>query len=136
MKPILLEIVADLITTFGQCRPCGFIFDEAGLNKKVYQKEIDEYPPDLIQESEELSNWIRELKKLYKHRLFIQLIDVKSLMGIYKSLRYRFRKYPTFIVEGKETYTGWDKNKLESLLDRYIHATLLSKHRHVQPTIL
>jgi hypothetical protein len=135
VKPILLEIVTDMITTFGQCRRCNIFFDEAGLNKKVYQKEIDEYPPDLIQESEDLSDWIKELKRLYKHRLFIQLIDAKSFMGVYKSLRYRIRKYPTFIVEGKETYTGWDKNRLESLLDKHIQATLVSKHRRVQPTL-
>ncbi len=134
MRPIVLEIVTDMITTFGQCRRCNIFFEEAGLNQKVYQKEVDEYPPEFIQESKELSNWIEELKKLYKHRLSVRLIDTKSWMGVYKSLRHRIRKYPTFIVEGKETYTGWDKNKLETILDRFIHSALLSKKRRIQPT--
>jgi len=135
VKPILLEIVTDMITTFGQCRRCNIFFDEAGVNQKVYQNEMEDYPPDLVQELKELSNWIKELKQLYQHRLSIRLIDVKSLMGVYKSLRYRIRKYPAFIVEGQETYTGWDKSKLESLLDKHIQTTLLSKHRSVQPIL-
>lgn len=135
MKPILLEIVTQVITSYGQCSRCEVVFDEAGLNKKVHQKEADEYPQDLKEESAKLSDWIRELTRLYKHRLFIKLIDVQSLLGVYKSLRHRIRKYPAFIIEGKEVYTGWDKNQLESLLDKYIQASLLPKHRSVQPTL-
>ena len=135
MRPISLEIVTNVLTTYDHCRHCEIFVDEAGLDKKFHQKEMDEYPPDLKEEFLRLSDWIRELTRLYKHRLLIKLIDVQSLLGIYKSLRYRIRKYPTFIVEGKEIYTGWDRNKLEALLDKYIQASLLSKHRSVQPTL-
>jgi len=135
MRPILLEIVTKVITTYDHCRHCEVFFDEAGLDKKFHQKEMDEYPPDLKEEYIQLSDWIRELNRLYKHRLMIKLIDVKSLHGIYKSLRYRIRRYPTFIVEGRETYTGWDKTQLESLLDKYMKASFLSKHRRLQPNL-
>ena len=135
MRPILLEIVTQVITSYGQCRRCEVVFDEVGLNKKFHQKEADEYPQDLKEESAKLSDWIRELTRLYKHRLLIKLIDVQSLVGVYKSLRHRLRKYPAFIIEGKEVYTGWDKNQLESLLDKYMQASLLPKHRRVQPTL-
>lgn len=134
MRPILLEIVTKVITTFDHCRHCEILFDEAGLDQKFHQKEVDEYPPDLKEEFIKLSDWIRELTRLYKHRLLIKLIDVQSFLGIYKSLRYRIRTYPTFIVERRETYAGWDKNKLEGLLDKYIKASLLSKHRGIQPS--
>ncbi|MFH0789449.1 MAG: hypothetical protein V2B13_17805 [Pseudomonadota bacterium] len=77
---------------------------------------MEEYPPDLKEEYLKLSDWIRELTRMYKHRLLIKLIDAQSILGIYKSLRYWVRKYPTFIIEGKEIYTGWDKKRLESLL--------------------
>ena len=95
---------------------------------------MEEYPPDLKEESTKLSDWIRELNRLYKHRLLIRLIDVQSPLGFYKSLRHRIRTYPTFIVEGKETYTGWDKNQLESLLDKYIKNSLSSTQRSLQPS--
>jgi hypothetical protein len=135
MRPIRLEIVTKVITNFNHCRHCEIFFDQAGLNKKFHQKEMEEYPQDLKEEFIKLSDWIRELTRLYKHRLLIKLIDVQSLEGIYKSLRYRIRAYPTFIVEGKETYAGWDKNQLEGLLDKYIKASLSSKYRHFQPTL-
>jgi hypothetical protein len=134
MRPISLEIVTRVLTTFDHCRHCEIFFDEAGLDKKFHQKEVNEYPPDLKEEFAKLSDWIRELTRLYKHRLLIRLIDVQSFLGIYKSLRHRIRKYPTFIVEGKETYAGWDKNQLEGLLDKHIKASLLSRHRRMEPT--
>ena len=135
MKPILLEVVTKVITTFDQCRRCKILFDQAGLNQKRHQKEMEEYPPDLIEENKKLLDWIRELNRLYKHRLSIKLIDAPSPLGIYKSLRYRIRSYPTFIVERKEIYAGWDKSQLESLLDKYIKNALPSKHRSLQPSL-
>jgi len=135
MKPIQLEIVTKVVTFFDHCRRCQILFDQAGLDKKVHQKEMEEYPPDLKEEYTKLSDWIQELNHLYKHRVLIKLIDVQSPLGIYKSLRYWIRTYPTFIVEGKETYTGWDKNQLESLLDKHIKNSLPSKHQNLQPSL-
>ena len=135
MRPISLEIVTPVMTTFDHCRHCEVLFDEAGLDQKFHQKEMNEYPLDLKEEHLKLSDWIRELTRLYKHRLLIKPIDAQSLLGIYKAFRHRIRKYPAFIVEGKEIYTGWDKNRLESLLDKYIKASLPSKHRTLQTTL-
>ena len=124
MRPISLEIVTRVMTTYNHCRHCEVIFDQAGLDQKFHQREINEYPLDLRQEFANLSEWIRELTRLYKHRLLIRLIDAQSFLGLYKSLRHRIRKYPTFIIERKETYAGWDKSQLESLLDKYVRAAL------------
>jgi hypothetical protein len=90
-----------------------------GLDQKFHQRETDEYPLDLKEEYAKLSDWIQDLTRLYRHRLFIKLIDVQSPLGIYKSLRHWIRKYPTVSVEGQETYTGWDKRQLENLLVKY-----------------
>jgi len=135
MKPIRLEIVTKVVTFFDHCRRCQVLFDQAGLDKKIHQNEMEEYPLDLKEEYMKLSDWIRELSRLYKHRLLIKLIDVQSPLGIYKSLRHRIRTYPAFIVEGKETYIGWDKSQLETLLDRYIKNSLPSKQRSLQPSL-
>ena len=80
---------------------------------------MDEYPPDLKEEYLKLSDWIRELIRIYEDRLLIKLIDAQSILGFYKSLRHWVRKYLTFIVEGQETYTGWDKKRLETLLGKF-----------------
>ncbi len=135
MKPILLETVTKVVTFFDHCRRCQILFNQSGLDEKIHQKEMEEYPPDLKEEYLKLSDWIRELTRLYKHRLLIRVIDAQSPLGIYKSLRYRIRTYPAFIVEGKETYTGWDKSQLENLLDKHIKNSLPSKRRNLQPSL-
>lgn len=127
MKPISLDVVTRTITTFGHCRHCEVLFDQAGLDKEAHQREMNEYPADLREESVNLSSWLGELNRLYKHRLRIRLIDAQSLPGLYKCLRYRIRKLPAFVVEGKEAYSGWDKGKLEGLIDKYIRGSLVSK---------
>ena len=132
MRPILLEVVTNMLTTYGQCSRCSMIFEEAGLKREYHRKQIDEYPRDLKEESEKLSDWVRELKQLYKHRLVIRLIDAQSLLGVYKALRHRVRKYPAFIVERKETLSGWDKSRLEELLDKHIKALVLSRRASLQ----
>ena len=132
MRPILLEVVTNTLTTYGQCSRCSILFEEAGLKREYRRKEIDEYPKDLKEESEKLSDWVRELKQLYKHRLLIRLIDAQSLLGVYKALRHRVRKYPAFIVDGNETLSGWDKSRLEELLDKHIKALVLSRRASLQ----
>ncbi len=132
MKPILLEIVTRVMTTFHQCGPCELVFNQAGMDRKTCEKDLSEYPSDLKEEFLRLSDWIRELTRLYKHRLLIRLIDAQSLLGIYKNLRYWIRTYPAFIVEKREAYVGWDKGQLERILDKYIQKTLPSKYRNRQ----
>lgn len=135
MKPILLEIVTKVMTTFNSCGHCELVFSEAGIDRKIHEKELGEYPSDLKEEFLRLSDWIRELTRLYKHRLLIRLIDAQSPLGIYKNLRYRIRSLPAFIVEKKEAYTGWDKGQLEKILDKYIQKALPSKYQKFQPTV-
>jgi hypothetical protein len=122
MKPISLEVVFKFLTTYGHCVRCEPIFNEAGLSKKSRENDIDEYPAELKEESENLSKLICELHQLYMHRIHIQLIDAQSPLGIYKAIVHRFRKYPTFVVEKKDSYSGWDRRKIEALIDKYIKA--------------
>jgi hypothetical protein len=126
MQPVLLEVVSSVITTFDHCRHCEFLLREAGLDEEHHQKEMDEYPPDVKDEYLQLCNWIRELVRRYQDRLVIKLIDVQSFLGMYRSLRHRIRKYPSFIVAGKEVYTGWDRGQLETLLDKHLRSATRS----------
>ena len=120
------------MTTFNHCSHCELVFSQAGIDRKIYEKELGEYPSDLKEEFLKLSDWVRELTRLYKHRLHIRLIDAQSPLGIYKNLRYRFRSYPAFIVEKKEAYTGWDKSQLEKILDKYIQMAISSNRLRLQ----
>jgi hypothetical protein len=74
-----------------------------------------------------LSDWLVELYRLYRHRIRIRLIDTQSPLGFYKSLIHHIRRYPAFIIEQKDVYSGWDRNRIEELLDAHIKAVRLRR---------
>jgi len=125
MKPISIEVVTNLLTAFSHCNRCGLIFAESGVEDEVKNEALAEYPKDLREELRLLSDWIQEISRLYKHRIRIRIIDAKSLPGIYKSLRYRFRKYPAFIVNREDVMMGWDREKLYDILDAHIQRAMV-----------
>jgi hypothetical protein len=123
MKPISIEVISNLLITYSHCSRCELIFNESGLEKRAKREDIADYPSELKDELIKLSSLIGELRSLYRHRIRIRLIDAQSPIGIFKSLIYRFREYPTFIIEKKDVYSGWDREKVEGLLDKYLKAT-------------
>lgn len=120
MKPVDVEVITKVLTTYDHCYRCELVFNQVGINRKFHQRDVNEYPEETKDEFLHLSDWIRELAKLYRHRILIKVIDAQSPMGIYKSLRHKVWKYPTFVVEGKDKYVGWDTERLESLIDQHL----------------
>jgi hypothetical protein len=127
VKPIFLEVVTRTMTTYGQCRHCTLLFDESGLQKEFNKKVLADYPEDLQDEVTRLSDWICELNSLYRHRLVMRVIDAHSPAGAVKCFRHWIRKYPTFVINGKKALVGWDKSKLEELIDKHIQTSLQSR---------
>ena len=122
MKPLTVEVVSNLITGFGHCARCELLMNEAGMNTQARQQDLADYPAELREELAKLGDWLSELCRLYRHRISIRLIDAKSPLGLYKSLLHRIRRYPTFIIEKKEVYSGWDRERIEELLDTCMQA--------------
>jgi len=123
MKPLTVEVVSTLITLLGSCSHCELIFKEAGLSSGTRHEDAAGYPAEMQEELTRLNDWLGELSRLYRHRIRILLIDATSPLGLYKSLLHRIRHYPTFIIEKKEVYSGWDRSRIEALLDARIQAS-------------
>ncbi|MHB8772607.1 MAG: hypothetical protein ACYC7J_16560 [Syntrophales bacterium] len=124
MKPLTVEVVSNLITAFGVCSRCELVLNEAGATgRSTCCEDMADYPADLKEELVRLNDWLAELCRLYRHRISIRLIDAKSPLGLYKSLLHRIRRYPTFIIEKKSVYSGWDRGRIEELLDTHIRAS-------------
>jgi hypothetical protein len=113
---IKLEILSLVPTSYSQCPHCERLFDESGIALQVHDEIMQAYPPDLLNDHVRLSFWVEELADRYGTNIQIRVIDPQSGLGFYKCLRYRVRQYPTFIINGKEKYSGWDKAALENLL--------------------
>jgi acyl-CoA synthetase (AMP-forming)/AMP-acid ligase II len=74
----------------------------------VHRQEINEYPEDVKAEFLRVSEWIRTARKQYGDRVAIRLVDPQSLGGMWKVLRHRIRRYPTFFLNAGERVVGWE----------------------------
>lgn len=90
----------------------------ANLDKAPHERGLDEYPPDWQEDFHRLSDTIQTLSTRYQNGILIRIWDPRSLQGLWKSIRYGVRRYPAFVVEGREKVTGWDTIRL----DQYIQA--------------
>jgi hypothetical protein len=121
MTPVEIDVVFPLLTGEAfTCRRCGPLFDQLDIHKDYQQACTDEYPEDWKQDVAKLSQWIENASDLYKHRIQIRVIDAFSPLGIWKKIRHRLSAMPAFIVDNKSTHTGWDTDRLESLIDERI----------------
>lgn len=121
LKPIMVEVVSMMLTVqTEECKNCRGVFESIGLKSKFADREINEYPSDLKEEVLRLSNWIRELTQRYPNQIQVKVIDAVSILGIYKKLRHHIKKLPAFIVDHRETYSGWDKKALDTILNQHL----------------
>jgi hypothetical protein len=118
MKPVILEVISLVPGLFKFCSPCELASQRAGLNQVRDQVDLNEYPNDLKEDYFYLSQWIKEISEKYRGEILIQVIDAQSLQGFYKSVRHLAFRHPTFIVNGRKTYSGKDKGVLDSLIRR------------------
>jgi hypothetical protein len=118
--PILLEVLAHIPTDFFHCSHCERFFDAADIGVAVHQEIRSAYPPEVLEEASRLAAWLRDLSLEYGERLHIQTVDPQSPEGFVKSLRYWIRQYPTFIIDRKTKYTGWEPAGLRRLLETEI----------------
>jgi hypothetical protein len=121
MTPVEIDIVFPLLVGEAfTCRKCAPLFDQLDIHKNYQQACSNEYPDDWKQDAQKLSQWIENASGLYKHRIQIRLIDAFSPLGIWKKIWHRLSEMPAFIVDNKSTHTGWNTDRLETLIDERI----------------
>jgi len=116
MPAIRLDVLTLVPTLFRQCAHCETVIGQSGLGERVRQESLNDYPAQMLEEYERLSAWIKELADRYGDQILIRVIDPQSGFGLWKSLRHKARSYPTFIINNKQVYAGWDRRSLDELL--------------------
>jgi len=114
--PVLLEVLAHIPTDFFHCLHCERLFDAADIGAAVRQEMRSTYPPEMLEEAGRLATWLQGLSARHGEQLHVRVVDPQSLEGFFKSLRYWVRRYPTFIINRRTKYTGWEPAALERLL--------------------
>ncbi len=119
MEPLLVEVIAYAPTAFYHCTHCEFVWDRVGVGQKIHEDQMaSAMPKELTEEYAALSDWVRGVFDRYGTSLVVKVIDAASIEGFWKSLRYGMRKYPAFIVGGKDKYSGSDFARVEQLIDQ------------------
>jgi hypothetical protein len=120
MSQISLKVIAPVPTNFFHCMHCEQLFHYAGIGPQIHQEVLEEYPEDITDEASHLAEILVKLTQRFGDRIHIQVIDPQSLEGVFLSLRYWVRRYPTFIVNGRKAFVGSDSDDLERVLSTYL----------------
>jgi hypothetical protein len=134
VKPIEIEIVVPTLTTLEVgCRKCTILFAESGIVGDHQSSSCDEYPEEWKADLQRICDWIVKISTLYKHRIRVRIIDAHSLLGIWKQIRHRLSGTPGFIVDGVRVCSGWDTDRVETIIDEQIGEASLRLRSHSAP---
>lgn len=105
-SPLKVEIIAYAPTAFYHCTHCEVAWREMGASNRIHQEQVESsLPPDLADDYQAISDWVREVFRIYCDQLLIKVIDAASLEGFVLSLRHRIHHYPAIIINGGK-FTG------------------------------
>lgn len=106
-EPLLVEIIAYAPTAYYHCTHCEVAWREMGAGNRIHEEQMESsLPPDLIEEYQTVSDWVREMFRIHCDRIVLKVIDAASIEGVYKSLKYNARRYPAIIVNRNARFLG------------------------------
>ncbi len=118
MTPIRLEVIAPTFQGLGMCNVCELVLAEAGVGEPPTERGLDDYPQEWQDNVRRLTDWVYDLSNSYGDGILIKVIDPQTPEGLLKSVRYRVRRYPTWIVNSRTRVVGWDRQALDAALQQ------------------
>jgi hypothetical protein len=108
-KPLLVEIIAYAPTAYYHCTHCEVAWREMGADNRIHEEQMESsLPQELLQEYSKVSDWVQEMFRLHCDQIVLKVIDAASIEGVFKSLKYKARRYPAIIVNRKARFLGSD----------------------------
>jgi len=112
-----VEILAYAPTEFYHCQHCEIVWGHLGLADRLHaEQRKSALPADLQAEYAAISDWAQRAFGRYGDRLTIKVVDVASIEGVYKAVRHGARRFPSFIIDGRERVVGFDRERLDAML--------------------
>lgn len=119
MPALTVEALTYAPTVFSHCQHCEVTFQEVGLGRQVHREQLREgLPDDLRVQFAALSDWLHGLLERYGQQIEVKVIDVASMLGVWKSLRYGIHTYPAVIIAGESKHVGDDLAVAELEIER------------------
>jgi hypothetical protein len=116
-----VEILAYAPTEFYHCQHCEMVWDQLGVGKPIHAEQRQAALPDDLQvEYSAIAHWVEQAQARYGPRLRFKLVDAASMEGLVKSLRHRARRFPAFVLDGRERIVGFQPEQLDAALERHL----------------
>jgi hypothetical protein len=116
---VQLEILTYAPTEFFHCQHCEVVWDSVGYGQRIRAEQRGAgLPADLQTEYTDIADWAAAAHQRYGDQLRISVVDVASIEGVIKALRHRARRFPAFIVDGRQAIIGFDAERLDAVLER------------------
>jgi hypothetical protein len=122
MQPVQIDVFYPVPEGWGMCTTCEMMMAQANLGQAPQERGLDEYPPEWKEEFQRLSTIIFTLADHFQEQVQIRIWDPRSLQGMLRSIRHGVRRYPTFIINGRNKIMGWDKDQLEQQLQAAVES--------------
>ncbi|HEY3118920.1 MAG TPA: hypothetical protein VGK54_19430 [Chloroflexota bacterium] len=114
-----IEIITYAPTEFYHCQHCEIVWNHLDFGQKLHaEQRAQQLPADLLAEYTAISDWVQTAFQRYDERLTIKVVDAVSIEGFIKSLRYRSRHFPLFVVDSTERIQGFDPAELDRALEQ------------------
>jgi hypothetical protein len=124
MQPLQIEVLTYAPTEFFQCRPCEVVMQSVGVGQAVHREQRQAaFPPDLQAEYAAIGDWLSAVVARHGERVQVRIVDAASLEGVYKSLRYRARRFPAFVIAGQVRQGTPDFAALDRLIEEQVVST-------------
>jgi hypothetical protein len=118
-KLLTVDVISPLLGSFDHCSHCQVFLNEAGIGQRIHREDFEAFPEETKAEYERLVQLLAALTRRFQGRVQFRVIDPQTLEGIWKSLRYWVRRYPTFIIDGQKL-SGWDEGELVSRIEAHL----------------
>jgi hypothetical protein len=123
VRPVTVQVIAYAPTVFRHCQHCEVAFAGLGFAEKMHKAEAaNALPDDLLQEFQQVSDWVHSLLDRYGDRVRVSVVDAASIEGVWKSLRHGVRRYPAVVVAGEKKVVGTDFAPADRLIDQRLAA--------------
>jgi hypothetical protein len=127
MSSVTVQVITYAPTIFLHCQHCELTFQQMGLGDRLRREEArDALPADLRAEFQSVSEWVHALVHRFGHLVRVKVVDAASIEGVWKSFRYRARRYPTVIVESRDRsprkHMVTDLDSAEHVVERFVSA--------------
>lgn len=112
-----VEILTYAPTEFYHCQHCEIVWDSVGWGQHIRAEQRQTgLPSDLQAEYTAIADWVADAHRRYGDVLNVKVVDVASIEGVFKAIRYRARRFPAFVLDGGERIIGFDRQRLDAAL--------------------